>query len=33
MISPSVIEWFGNTDLVVLSRGRDELALDGRILA
>ncbi|MEM7733340.1 MAG: cysteine synthase family protein [Pseudomonadota bacterium] len=33
MIYPSVIETIGNTPLVELSRVRDELALDGRILA
>ncbi|MEO0751559.1 MAG: cysteine synthase family protein [Pseudomonadota bacterium] len=33
MILPSVIESIGNTPLVELSRVRDELAIDGRILA
>ncbi|MEO0772203.1 MAG: cysteine synthase family protein [Pseudomonadota bacterium] len=33
MIYPSVIETIGNTPLVELSRVRDELTLDGRILA
>ncbi|MEM6588473.1 MAG: cysteine synthase family protein [Pseudomonadota bacterium] len=33
MIYPSVIDTIGNTPLVDLSRVRDELALDGRILA
>ena len=33
MISPSVIDTIGNTPLVELSRVRDELMLDGRILA
>ncbi len=33
MIYPSVIDTIGNTPLVELSRVRDELALDGRILA
>ncbi|MEO0747472.1 MAG: cysteine synthase family protein [Pseudomonadota bacterium] len=33
MISPSVIDTIGNTPLVELSRVREELMLDGRILA